>query len=143
MDLLESEGAEAVMPDLLDFLLYSFYNTNFKPENHVANPRRDRFSAMPVSASNLKHFRKTASDELKASKRFDPPANIRDLAKYAELIVSIGNQTGEGWFLTGEMMELIHNGAPQKSFVHSHSAACRIPSNRWQRCYQGTAPSAS
>ena len=27
-------------------------------------------------------------------------------------IVSIGNQTGEGWFLTGEMMELIHSGAP-------------------------------
>ena len=60
----------------------------------------------------LEAIRKTASDELKASKRFDPPANIRDLAKYAEPIVSIGNQTGEGWFLTGEMMELIHNGAP-------------------------------
>jgi len=24
--------------------------------------------------------------------------------------VSIGNQTGEGWFLTGEMLELIHTG---------------------------------
>jgi len=27
-------------------------------------------------------------------------------------IVSAGNQTGEGWFLTGEMMELIHGGVP-------------------------------
>ena len=27
-------------------------------------------------------------------------------------IVSMGNQTGEGWFLTGEMMELIHSDAP-------------------------------
>ena len=26
--------------------------------------------------------------------------------------VSIGNQTGEGWFLTGEMVELIHNDVP-------------------------------
>ena len=26
-------------------------------------------------------------------------------------IVSLGNQTGEGWFLTGEMLELIHSGA--------------------------------
>ena len=25
-------------------------------------------------------------------------------------IVSLGNQTGEGWFLTGEMLELIHSG---------------------------------
>ena len=29
----------------------------------------------------------------------------------AKDIVSLGNQTGEGWFLTGEMLELIHNGA--------------------------------
>ena len=28
----------------------------------------------------------------------------------ARPIVDIGNQTGEGWFLTGEMMELIHHG---------------------------------
>ena len=30
----------------------------------------------------------------------------------AEPIASTGNQTGEGWFLTGEMLELIHNGVP-------------------------------
>ena len=29
VDLLESEGAEAVMPDLMDFLLYCFYNQQF------------------------------------------------------------------------------------------------------------------
>ena len=33
------------------------------------------------------------------------------MAKKAEPIVSIGNQTGEGWFLTGEMLELIEDGA--------------------------------
>ena len=31
----------------------------------------------------------------------------------AEPIVSPGNQTGEGWFLTEEMMELIHGGVPK------------------------------
>ena len=41
---------------------------------------------------------------------FDPPAHIQDLAGYAKPIVSNGNQTGEGWFLTGEMLELIHSG---------------------------------
>ena len=30
----------------------------------------------------------------------------------ARPIVSEGNQTGEGWFLTGEMMELIHDDVP-------------------------------
>ncbi len=33
VELLESEGAEAVMPDLMDFLLYCFYNSNFKAAN--------------------------------------------------------------------------------------------------------------
>ena len=32
--------------------------------------------------------------------------------EFAKPIVSIGNQTGEGWFLTGEMVELIHEGVP-------------------------------
>ena len=49
---------------------------------------------------------------LKKSNRFDPPASIQHLAKKASSIVSIGNQTGEGWFLTGEMIELIESGAP-------------------------------
>ena len=46
------------------------------------------------------------------SKRFDPPASIEHLADKAKEVVSIGNQTGEGWFLTGEMIELIESGAP-------------------------------
>ena len=33
VELLESEGAEAVVPDLTDFLLYCFYNTGFKADN--------------------------------------------------------------------------------------------------------------
>ena len=33
VELLEAEGAEAVVPDLLDFLLYCFYNQNFKADN--------------------------------------------------------------------------------------------------------------
>ena len=49
-------------------------------------------------------------EEFKKSRHFDPPARIEDLAEYASPIVSVGNQTGEGWFLTGEMMELIHSG---------------------------------
>ena len=45
-------------------------------------------------------------------KRFAPPTSIEHLADKAKEVVSIGNQTGEGWFLTGEMIELIESGAP-------------------------------
>lgn len=37
-------------------------------------------------------------------------------------IVSCGNQTGEGWFLTGEMLELIHSGV--NNIVCTQPFAC-------------------
>ncbi len=55
-------------------------------------------------------LRRAADEEYINSRHFTPSAKIEDLAKYASDIVSVGNQTGEGWFLTGEMMELIHGG---------------------------------
>ena len=110
VDLLEAEGAEAVVPDLLDFFLYSFYNSNFKHEKLGKSKKGQILSNTGIAF--LEKIRGAARKELEKSKRFQPPAHIEELAKYAEPIVSIGNQTGEGWFLTGEMMELIHSGAP-------------------------------
>ncbi len=109
VDLLESEGAEAVMPDLMDFLLYCFYNNNFKADN--LGTKRSTANLCNMGISLLEYFRKTARIELEKSKNFTPPAKIKQLAVMANDFVSIGNQTGEGWFLTGEMLELIHSGA--------------------------------
>ncbi len=110
VELLEAEGAEAVMPDLLDFFYYSFYNNIFKVDNLGAPKKTKRNSKLAIWAINL--ARKPIVNACKKSKHFDVPSNIYDLAKMAEPIVSIGNQTGEGWFLTSEMLELIHNGVP-------------------------------
>jgi predicted nucleotide-binding protein (sugar kinase/HSP70/actin superfamily) len=65
----------------------------------------------------LRHQRGAAvsfSDQprLKKSARFEPFVPIDVIVKYAKQIVSIGNETGEGWFLTGEMIELIRGGTP-------------------------------
>jgi len=60
--------------------------------------------------------------ELARSVHFDSPVPISKLAEYAKPYVSLGNQTGEGWFLTGEMMELIHSGAP--NIVCTQPFAC-------------------
>ena len=110
VELLEQEGAEAVMPDLLDFFLYSFYNSNFKAEYLGATKKSARISNIGIKA--IEYIRKPYAKACKKSKHFDEPAKIDKLADMAKDIVSIGNQTGEGWFLTGEMLELIHNGVP-------------------------------
>ncbi len=107
---LEAEGAEAVVPDLADFLLYCFYNTNFKSK-YLGMKKR---SAMLGNAgiSFLEWVRNVPKQAFKKSKHFTAPERISELAKMAQPIVSLGNQTGEGWFLTGEMLELIHEGVP-------------------------------
>ena len=108
VELLEAEGAEAVMPDLMDFLLYSFYNTNFKADHLGTKKSTARLCNAGIAL--LEYFRKEARKELIASEHFTPPSSISELADMAKDFVSLGNQTGEGWFLTGEMMELIHSG---------------------------------
>ena len=57
-------------------------------------------------------LRKPALDALKKSRRFAPPPSIQEIAALAKPLLSIGNQYGEGWFLTGEMAELISAGIP-------------------------------
>lgn len=108
VDLLEAEGAEAVVPDLTDFLLYCFYNNGFKADNLGMSQKSKRTGRLGIQF--FEWLRGAARDELEKSTHFDAPSRIDDLAKYARDIVSEGNQTGEGWFLTGEMLELIHTG---------------------------------
>ena len=110
VDLLEAEGAEAVCPDLIDFMMYCFYNQIYKADQLGMSKKTARTSRLGIWA--IDRFRAPAAKALKKSEHFDPPANIYDLVDYAKTVVSIGNQTGEGWFLTGEMLELIHSGTP-------------------------------
>ena len=110
VDLLEAEGAEAVVPDLTDFLLYTFYNQNFQVA-HLGKEKKAARNAN-LGIQFFEWLRGAARDAFEISSRFTPPARISELASYAKEIVSLGNQTGEGWFLTGEMLELLHTGTP-------------------------------
>ncbi len=120
VELLESEGAEAVVPDLTDFLLYCFYNTGFKADNLGMSQKSKKIGRLGINF--FEWLRSAARDEFTKSRHFTAPAHIDDLARYARDIVSEGNQTGEGWFLTGEMLELIHTGTP--NIVCTQPFAC-------------------
>ncbi|MBD5532099.1 MAG: 2-hydroxyacyl-CoA dehydratase [Lachnospiraceae bacterium] len=120
VELLEAEGAEAVVPDLMDFMLYCFYNQIYKSENLGTSKRSARLAKLGIWA--IQRFRGAAAKALSQSEHFTPPANIYDTVNNAQTIVSIGNQTGEGWFLTGEMLELIHDNTP--NIVCTQPFAC-------------------
>ncbi len=110
VDLLEAEGAEAVVPDLIDFMNYCFFDQIFKADNLGCSKRSKYLCKLAIKGIDL--LRKPSVKAVKKSSRFIPPANIYETAERAKDIVSLGNQTGEGWFLTGEMLELISTGTP-------------------------------
>lgn len=104
----EENGCEAVMPDLMGFFLYSSYN-NIKKHEFLSGSFKNMLGSK-AAIQVIEAYRKTLRSALEASARFQPPARIEHLAAMTEPVVSTCNQTGEGWFLTGEMLELIESG---------------------------------
>ncbi len=109
VDFLESEGAEAVMPGLLDFVLYSTYNAQEKHEKLSGSFWNMLLSKIGIGGIEF-IYRRAMRKALEASERFEAPETIYEIAEGAEKHISLANQTGEGWFLTGEMVELIESG---------------------------------
>ena len=110
VDLLESEGAEAVVPDLMDFMNYCLYNAEYKHE-YLGGTLRSAAASM-IGIKAIRKLRKPAIDALEKSRRFEAPMPIEKVAELAKPFLSIGNQYGEGWFLTGEMAELLTSNVP-------------------------------
>lgn len=110
VDLLESEGAEAVVPDLMDFLNYCVYNNDYKHKFLGKGWTASATAVIGVDA--IRALRAPALKALAESRRFEAPMPIAEIAELAKPILSIGNQYGEGWFLTGEMVELLTSGTP-------------------------------
>ena len=108
VDIIESEGGEAVVLDLLDFFLYGMYSKKFNYERLSGSYKQMWVNKLGIIA--VEWLRKPLRKALRESEHFDEPSHIEEAAEAASQIISIGNQCGEGWLLTGEMVELIHSG---------------------------------
>jgi predicted CoA-substrate-specific enzyme activase len=105
---IEREGGEAVVPDLIDFFLYGMYSKEFNYNKLSGTYWTMLTNKLAIRA--IEYLRKSARKALHKSKRFEPPPRIEQTAHKAQEILSLGNQCGEGWLLTGEMVELIDSG---------------------------------
>ena len=108
VSIIENEGGEAVVPDLIGFMNYSLFNQIWKADELNMSQKSKRFSKLGIDVINL--LEKPMNKALEKSERFEGIESIYDIAEGASKIISIGNHTGEGWFLTGEMIELLNNG---------------------------------
>lgn len=106
--IIENEGGEAVVPDLLDFFMYNLKNNDFNYDVMAASYKSHVFGRIGMKL--IYYYRDVVAKELGASKRFMPPMHIDKIAKKAETVTSLGTQCGEGWLLAGEMTELIDSG---------------------------------
>ena len=117
---IEEEGCEAVVPGLLDFFLYCFHNAIYKAKELGESWQAG--VAARIGITLLEQYRRRIRRRLKESGIFPVPETIDELANHAEPVLSLGNATGEGWFLTAEMIELIQVGAP--NIVCAQPFAC-------------------
>ncbi|MCL1845612.1 MAG: 2-hydroxyacyl-CoA dehydratase [Defluviitaleaceae bacterium] len=118
--LLENEGAEAVVPDLTDFILYNGYNAGVLHRYLGGTKALSIGGALGVRFIEM--YRKHMRRALEKSARFTAPIDIAEMAELAKPIVSVCNITGEGWFLTAEMVELIQTGV--NNIVCTQPFAC-------------------
>ncbi|WP_027308813.1 2-hydroxyacyl-CoA dehydratase [Caloramator sp. ALD01] len=108
--LIEEEGGEAVVPDLVDFFLYSAYDAEYKHKYLSGSKKAKILGNATIKVVEM--YRNVIRRALENSSRFEVPTTIYHLAEKAKEIIDLGNQTGEGWLLTAEMIELIEMGVP-------------------------------
>lgn len=108
VNIIESEGGEAVVLDLTDFFLYGMYSKEYNYKNLSGTYKTMIGNKLAISV--IEYFRKPLRKALDESRRFHQPMRINKIADKATEVISLGNQCGEGWLLTGEMVDLIDDG---------------------------------
>ncbi len=110
-DLLEKEGAEVILPDFMGFI--KFMATHKITFNNLLKINKTSSKISKIAIKLIDIFEKDLRIALANSKKnYLPPCDIWHLEEKVNDVLSIGNQTGEGWFLTAEMIEYIENDIP-------------------------------
>ena len=110
-DLLEKEGAEVILPDFMGFV--KFMATHKITFNQLLNTNKTSSKISKIAIKLIDILEKDLREALANSKKnYLPPCDIWHLESQVKDVLSIGNQTGEGWFLTAEMIEYIENDIP-------------------------------
>ncbi|MDR1710466.1 MAG: acyl-CoA dehydratase activase-related protein [Propionibacteriaceae bacterium] len=121
IDVIESEGCEAVVPGLMEFFLKNLYTPDWNWEN-LGTEKHSRFVKRGVRWY-MELYRTPVKKALRKAKvDYNPPGDIPHMIELAQEVVSLGNRAGEGWLLTAEILELIENGV--QSVICAQPFAC-------------------
>lgn len=107
---LASEGAEVVVPGLLDFLIFKVDNRVTDCKLYGRNFFKEKF--IGYLQGLLEKCQKDMISAVKSVAIFRAPTNFAHIKEMVKDYLGHGNKMGEGWLLTGEMLELIASGVP-------------------------------
>ena len=111
VDVIEAEGCEAVVPSLLPFFLSGLATAQWEADTYGIG--RESVAKKKAAVWFIEQLQAPARAALRAAGgTFDVEVSTAELARKASKVLSLGNQAGEGWLLTGEMIELIEHGVP-------------------------------
>ena len=111
IDVIEAEGCEAAVPGLLPFFLSGLVTAQWEAEAYGIG--KESVAKKKAAVWFIEQLQAPARAALRAAGgTFDIEPSTVELARKASKVLSLGNQAGEGWLLTGEMIELIEHGVP-------------------------------
>ena len=108
-DFLLSEGAEPVVPGLTDFIIFKIFNREVDVDIYGGPWAKKKLCQI------FKGYIEACQRDMIAAlnkTRFHAPGTFESMHKLVQGYLGDGNKMGEGWLLTGEMLERIHTGVP-------------------------------
>lgn len=109
-EFLESENCEVIIPGLMDFI--SFKADNRYSDAELYGGRKIARMVSKLLIDKLDIVKTDMRKAVSAYPQFEAPNSFSHLKELVKGYVGYGNKMGEGWLLTGEMIELIHENVP-------------------------------
>ena len=107
-EFLVREGAEVVIPGLLDFCLYTVYNA--MEDTRLYGVRKLNAKVYGLAYKFLNQKVRDLIDIMREESDFSTPTPFAHTASLVEGCIHHGTKMGEGWLLTAEMLELADSG---------------------------------
>ena len=107
VDKLEKEGAEVCAPELMGFVKYCAFDSIARDKLLKTS---SFYSYLCKKLIDIIKIYENPINKALDGTRFRKSTDIYKLSENVDGIISLANQTGEGWFLTGEMIEFIKEG---------------------------------
>ena len=107
-EFLQNEGCEVVVPGLMDFMIFKIYNREV--DVNLYGGKWIKKAVCKVMKKYFEDYQQRMINVISQYPMFRAPGTFSHLEHLAMDYLGAGNKMGEGWLLTGEMLELINEG---------------------------------